>query len=204
MKGSRAVPTPWRHRYGVRNQSAFIPKRMRAPSPIANTPRRLLLQGLGLATEFEGGRSSTVLGTRLCVDMDKYLRVVYPRAFVLHSLLHQHYFSATTNSGCEYKIPPPLVLQSPIITSVARERHSVWSSDSVTDVCTEPRDRSRNPSEAPGWLSWQYGLSQLKSVPSVGYLHGRRTTLVTWLKSSVRETEQDRSTVFDRSDAALD
>ena len=119
-----------------------------APSPILRDAccSRVWVWLLSL----RGGRSSTVLGTRLCVDMDKYLRVVYPRAFVLHSLLHQHYFSATTNSGCEYKIPPPLVLQSPIITSVARERHSVWSSDSVTDVCTEPRDRSRNPSEAPG------------------------------------------------------
>ena len=49
-------------------------------------------------------------------------------------------------------------------------------------------------SKAPGWLCWQCGLSQLELVPSVGYLYGRWTTLTAWLaKSSVRETEQDRS-----------
>ena len=96
----------------------------------------------------------------------------------------------------EYEISAPLILQSPIITSVAQVRRSVWSSDSIIDVmvCTESRNHSRSPSEAPGWLCWQKGLSQLKPVPSVGYLHGQRTTLVIWLaKSSVRETEQDQS-----------
>ena len=79
------------------------------------------------------------------------------------------------------RVPALLVLQS--LTSVARERHSGWSSDVST--C----DRGRSLSEAPGWFCWEYGLSQLKSVSSVGYLQGRRTTLTTW---SVRETEQDR------------
>ena len=37
-------------------------------------------------------------------------------------------------------------LQGPVIKSVARERHS----DSISDVCSESRDCSRNSSEAPG------------------------------------------------------
>ena len=55
----------------------------------------------------------------------------------------------------EYEIPAPLVLQSS--TSVAREMRPDWSSDSVS---IESCDRSHSPSEAPGWLYWQYGLSQ--------------------------------------------
>ena len=43
--------------------------------------------------------------------------------------------------------------------------------------------------KAPGWLCRQYGLSQLKSVPSVGYLHGRQTTLVRRGESNIRSIQ---------------
>ena len=37
----------------------------------------------------------------------------------------------------EYEVPAPLVLESLMIMSVARERRYGWSSDSVIDVCIE-------------------------------------------------------------------
>ena len=43
-----------------------------------------------------------------------------------------------------------LALQSPIIMSVARERYSSWSSDSVSDACTESRDHSHSSSKGLG------------------------------------------------------
>ena len=65
----------------------------------------------------------------------------------------------------------PLALQSPIITRIAQERCSSWSSVSVMFVLNRDRSHTMSPSEAPGWLF------QLMSVPNVGFLHGWRTTL---------------------------
>ena len=110
---------------------------------------------------------------------------------MIHSLLHKHKLSATTNSGSENEITVPLILQSRIITSLAC---CGWSSDSDSDISIESCDCRRSMSKASGWHCWQYGLSQLRSVPSIGYLHGQQATLATWLaKSSVRETKQDQN-----------
>ena len=103
-----------------------------------------------------------VFGKSLCADMDQYFRVVYPKpscswTTAFYSLVLPQTAAVSVRYPCPWSAEP--------------DDHECSSrKDGVSDVCTESRDRSRSPSEPPGRLCRQYGLSQLKSVPSVGYL----------------------------------
>ena len=127
-----------------------------------------------IATESEGCGvvHSIVFGMRLCADMDKSLSVVYPRKsrpFMLHSLLRKYGLSASTENrrgtrvaqhhhkqpsingsviDGEYEIPVPLILQSPIITSVARSNEVLWLE--CHRCHSSFHDHSHSPSKAPG------------------------------------------------------
>ena len=80
---------------------------------------------------------------------------------------------------------PCMVLQSS--TSVAQERHSGWSSDSViTELSLASHDSSCSLPEIPGWLCWQYGLSQLMSVGSRMMNNRVRSKYSTWQHLLIR------------------
>ena len=105
---------------------------------------------------------------------------------MLHSLLHKcelsltpHWKAAINDSVQSQAVSMSYLSCASSLTEpdhhegCSRKAHwlELWQSQCY--LCSVNRDCSHSPFEAPSWL-WSYGLSQLKSVPSIGYLQNTR------------------------------
>ena len=111
---------------------------------------------------------------------------------MLHSFLHKHELSVTINGSRLMSVDRRWVGDT-CAPGLAEPYHHKCSSFWQCKFCTETYNHSCSISEAPG--CWQYGLSQLKSVPSVGYLTGPQTKHVTSIVLVSQEFSERQSEI---------